>query len=62
MVVGAATGRSSRSVPVQWYFAGTSLLGLGAILEHHEHFDGTDYPHDFSGGDISMAARSFPWP
>jgi diguanylate cyclase (GGDEF)-like protein len=28
-----------------------------AILEHHEHFDGSGYPHGLRGDDISMAAR-----
>ena len=28
-----------------------------AILEHHEHFDGSGYPYGLSGGDISMAAK-----
>jgi diguanylate cyclase (GGDEF)-like protein len=28
-----------------------------AILEHHEHFDGSGYPYGLSGDDISVAAR-----
>ena len=28
-----------------------------AILEHHEHFDGTGYPYGLRGDDISVAAR-----
>ena len=28
-----------------------------AILEHHEHFDGSGYPYGLRGGDISVAAR-----
>jgi len=28
-----------------------------AILEHHEHFDGSGYPYGLSGEDISMPAR-----
>ena len=28
-----------------------------AILEHHEHFDGSGYPYGLRGEDISMAAR-----
>ena len=28
-----------------------------AILEHHEHFDGSGYPYGLRGDDISMAAR-----
>ena len=28
-----------------------------AILEHHEHFDGSGYPHGLRGEDASMLAR-----
>jgi HD-GYP domain-containing protein (c-di-GMP phosphodiesterase class II) len=28
-----------------------------AILEHHEHFDGSGYPYGLRGDDISVAAR-----
>ncbi|HQT98389.1 MAG TPA: HD domain-containing phosphohydrolase, partial [Thermodesulfobacteriota bacterium] len=28
-----------------------------AILEHHEHFDGSGYPYGLRGDDISLAAR-----
>jgi len=28
-----------------------------AILEHHEHFDGSGYPYGLRGNDISVAAR-----
>ena len=28
-----------------------------AILEHHEHFDGSGYPYGLRGDDISMTAR-----
>ena len=28
-----------------------------AILEHHEHFDGSGYPYGLRGNDISTAAR-----
>jgi len=28
-----------------------------AILEHHEHFDGSGYPYGLRGEDISVAAR-----
>jgi HD-GYP domain-containing protein (c-di-GMP phosphodiesterase class II) len=28
-----------------------------AILEHHEHFDGSGYPYGLRGGDISIPAR-----
>jgi HD-GYP domain-containing protein (c-di-GMP phosphodiesterase class II) len=28
-----------------------------AILEHHEHFDGSGYPYGLRGEDISMLAR-----
>jgi len=28
-----------------------------AILEHHEHFDGSGYPYGLSGSDISVAAQ-----
>jgi hypothetical protein len=28
-----------------------------AILEHHEHFDGSGYPYGLRGGDISVPAR-----
>ncbi len=28
-----------------------------AILEHHEHFDGSGYPHGLRGDDISLPAR-----
>jgi HD-GYP domain-containing protein (c-di-GMP phosphodiesterase class II) len=28
-----------------------------AILEHHEHFDGSGYPYGLRGGDISVVAR-----
>jgi HD-GYP domain-containing protein (c-di-GMP phosphodiesterase class II) len=28
-----------------------------AILEHHEHFDGSGYPYGLRGGDLSVPAR-----
>jgi HD-GYP domain-containing protein (c-di-GMP phosphodiesterase class II) len=28
-----------------------------AILEHHEHFDGSGYPYGLRGNDLSVAAR-----
>jgi HD-GYP domain-containing protein (c-di-GMP phosphodiesterase class II) len=28
-----------------------------AILEHHEHFDGSGYPYGLRGDDISVTAR-----
>jgi diguanylate cyclase (GGDEF)-like protein len=46
-------------------FLGSKMLegvpGMDAtrrgILEHHEHFDGSGYPHGLRGSDISVAAR-----
>ncbi len=30
---------------------------LDAVLYHHEHYDGTGYPHNISGKEIPLAAR-----
>jgi hypothetical protein len=32
---------------------------LQVIIEHHEHFDGTGYPHNLKGQDIALLARIF---
>ena len=54
------------TVPVLWEFCERpgSMEGVPgmdamrrAILEHHEHFNGSGYPYGLSGGDISVAAK-----
>ena len=35
-----------------------SQLASKISLSHHEHFDGTGYPHGFSGRDLPLAARA----
>lgn len=35
-----------------------SLLASKISLSHHEHYDGTGYPHGFSGRDLPLAARA----
>ncbi|MFT3924692.1 MAG: HD domain-containing phosphohydrolase [Myxococcales bacterium] len=33
--------------------------GLSVVLYHHEHYDGSGYPHRLSGSDIPLLARLF---
>ena len=55
----------SDALDLRFPFLGSKMLegvpGMDAtrraILEHHEHFDGSGYPYGLRGDDISVAAR-----